>query len=66
MCERYGLVATWKELYEFLDLPGEPPEGGIERYNISPGRRVPVWGSDGSASSKVITEGNQDERQGRR
>ncbi len=39
MCGRGGHDFSWKQVYEYLQLGGEPPEGGLRRLNVAPSRR---------------------------
>lgn len=39
MCGRLGLDYTWAEAWEYLDLAGEPPAGGVRVLNLAPSTR---------------------------
>lgn len=39
MCGRGGLTYTWKTIWEYLNLIGQPPDGGPEIRNLSPSYR---------------------------
>lgn len=39
MCGRGGLDYSWKRIYEYMDLLGEPPEGGLRQPNVAPSSR---------------------------
>lgn len=56
MCGRGGLDYDWSRLWEYFNLVGEPPEGGIRKLNLAPSwrsgdtihwNRVPVIRPDG-------------------
>lgn len=36
MCGRLAIIAYLRQLQEYLELPGDAPEGFIERYNLPP------------------------------
>lgn len=36
MCGRGGLDYSWKQIHDYLNLAGSPPEGGIRRINVAP------------------------------
>ncbi|MDX1626351.1 MAG: SOS response-associated peptidase [Wenzhouxiangellaceae bacterium] len=40
MCGRGGLDYRWETVWEWLDLAGGPPDGGVTRRNVAPGRRT--------------------------
>jgi len=39
MCGRGGLDYSWQTVYRYLDIPGEPPSGGMSAYNVAPSSR---------------------------
>lgn len=39
MCGRGGLNYSWKTVWEYLNLAGEPPDGGPEILNLAPSSR---------------------------
>lgn len=49
MCGRGGLDYDWKTLWAWMDLPGQPPDGGVRRLNVAPSRRH----SDGVEFSRM-------------
>lgn len=36
MCARGAQVFSWSQLFQVMSLPGEPPAGGLNRFNVSP------------------------------
>jgi putative SOS response-associated peptidase YedK len=62
MCARGAQVFSWQQLFAHLSLTDTPPEGGLQRFNLSPSQavgegvawtRVPAVVSDDSHSPKV-------------
>ncbi len=39
MCGRGGLDYSWRQIYEYMDIFGDPPDGGIRRPNVAPSSR---------------------------
>lgn len=39
MCGRGGHDFSWKQVYDYLSIPGEPPEGHFRRLNVAPSSR---------------------------
>lgn len=39
MCGRGGLDYDWKTLWQWMNLSGEAPEGGVRRLNVAPSQR---------------------------
>ncbi|GEM_PF-748776 len=39
MCGRGGLNYNWADVWQFLSLPDNPPDGGVRILNLSPSRR---------------------------
>jgi len=39
MCGRGGHDFSWKQVHEYLSLPGEPPPGHFRRLNVAPSSR---------------------------
>jgi putative SOS response-associated peptidase YedK len=39
MCGRGGLNYSWRQIYEYMNILGDPPEGGIRQPNVAPSTR---------------------------
>ncbi len=39
MCGRGGLNYSWRQIHEYMSIPGDPPEGGICQPNVAPSSR---------------------------
>lgn len=39
MCGRGGHDFSWREIHQYLDLPGTPPDGGLRLLNVAPSTR---------------------------
>ena len=36
MCARGAQVFSWQQLFQAMSLPGQAPDGGLQRFNVSP------------------------------
>lgn len=60
MCARGAQVFSWSKLFEVMAIPGEPPAGGLSRFNVSPSmatQQTTQW-----TRLPVITQDNSGER----
>lgn len=39
MCGRGGLDYSWKQIHDYMNLAGDPPEGGLRMLNVAPSTR---------------------------
>jgi putative SOS response-associated peptidase YedK len=39
MCGRGGLDYSWQRIYQYMNLAGSPPEGGVRQPNLAPSTR---------------------------
>ena len=39
MCGRGGLDYSWRRIHEYMDVLGDPPEGGVRQPNVAPSSR---------------------------
>lgn len=62
MCARGAQVFSWQQLFEGMGVSGQPPEGGLKRFNVSPSKpsaqgtewtRLPIVTADDSGTRTV-------------
>ncbi|HEY7906231.1 MAG TPA: SOS response-associated peptidase [Wenzhouxiangella sp.] len=40
MCARGAQIFSWQQLFDHMAIEGQPPEGGLKRFNVSPSTRI--------------------------
>lgn len=62
MCARGAQVFSWQQLFETMGVAGQPPMGGLQRFNVSPSKpstqsvewtRLPIVTADDSGTRTI-------------
>ena len=62
MCARGAQVFSWQQLFEAMGVAGQPPAGGLQRFNVSPSKpssegvewtRLPIVTADDSGTRTI-------------